>query len=160
MGSIRRATFHLGRNLFTLRVNDGKSGIWHSHTTIILHPNCLNSRLTRTSRAVLLLNFCCQKRWFDLGLYASLHFACRCQKHPCTNTTDLYFGRTISGLPIRSRRCSRNLNPRRCNKERMISSGAVFLPRMRPMFQLRRCLLSLSMLRIQSAGWISQRAYP
>jgi hypothetical protein len=33
-----------------------------------------------------------------VGVVQFLHRLCRCQKHPCTKITVLYFGRTMSGL--------------------------------------------------------------
>jgi len=56
-------------------------------------------------------NFDNQNSAFVLGVVALLHPSWRCQKQPWTKTTALYLGSTISGLPGRSRRCSRNRYP-------------------------------------------------
>ena len=45
------------------------------------------------------------------------------QKQPCTKITVRYFGKTISGVPGRSFRCKRNLNPSRWAADRTTRSG-------------------------------------
>jgi hypothetical protein len=50
----------------------------------------------------------------------------------------------MSGFPGRSLRCSRNLQPIRCNTLRTRTSGPVFLDRMRPIISDRFLLLYIS----------------
>ena len=54
-----------------------------------------------------------------------------CQKQPLTKMTFRRDGKTMSGVPGRSRRCKRNLYPREWRTRRTATSGAVSLPRMR-----------------------------
>ena len=58
--------------------------------------------------------------------------------YPCPSDS------TTSGRPGSFRPCRRNLYPMRCNRLRTSISGFVSLPRIRPMFQLRRSRLNLS----------------
>ena len=76
---------------------------------------------------------------------AFLQAGCRCQKHPCTKITVPYLGRTMSGVPGRSLRCSRKRKPKRCSMERTRSSGRVFFPRTFDIRALRWEGVSLSM---------------
>jgi len=73
----------------------------HPHTTINCQPKALNSSACRLSRSTFLLNFSCQNSVFEEGIVMALQPGCRCQKHPRTSTTVLYFGRTMSGCPGR-----------------------------------------------------------
>jgi hypothetical protein len=59
------------------------------------------------------------------GMYAYLHPACRCQKHPCTKMVRLCRGKVMSGRPGRSRRCRRNRKPARCKDRLTANSGEV-----------------------------------
>jgi hypothetical protein len=54
-----------------------------------------------------------------------------CQKQPFMKMTFRRDGKTMSGVPGRSRRCKRNLYPREWRMRRTATSGAVSLPRMR-----------------------------
>lgn len=116
----------------------------HSHTTTTLQPASLKAAWFRRSRAAFPSNFSTQKARLLLGVVQFLHPRCRCQKHPWTKTTVLYFGMTMSGRPGSPLPCRRNRYPIRCNRLRTIISGVVSFPRIRLMFQLRRALLSRS----------------
>lgn len=67
-------------------------------------PRRSKAREVSRSRATFRSNLLCQKPTLDLGVEALRHPACRCQKHPCTNSATRYFGNTTSGVPGRSRR--------------------------------------------------------
>ena len=71
-------------------------------------------------------SFACQYSCLDVGLAAALHRSCWCQKQPCTKITVRYLGKTMSGLPGRSLRCSLKRNPAPCRSRRTVSSGLVF----------------------------------
>ena len=53
--------------------------------------------------------------------------SCPCQKHPFTKITVLNLGKTISGDPGKSLRCSLNLRPLLCRVDLTYISGLVFL---------------------------------
>jgi len=117
----------------------------HSHTVKTCQPADCNSLSFNLSRATVPENFSSQNSCLALGVYAYLHPSCRCQKHPCTKMTVLYFGNTMSGLPANLLLCVLNRKPARCSRERSASSGLVSLPLIRDMFQLRCSGVSLSM---------------
>lgn len=54
-----------------------------------------------------------------------------CQKQPLTKMTFRRDGKTMSGVPGKSRRCKRNRYPREWRTRRTATSGAVSLPRIR-----------------------------
>ena len=56
---------------------------------------------------------------------------CACQKQPLTKMTFRRDGKTMSGVPGKSRRCKRNRYPREWRTRRTATSGAVSLPRIR-----------------------------
>ena len=60
-----------------------------------------------------------------------------CQKSPSMNTTTRVLVNTISGRPASDITCVRYRSPRAKAQRRMLSSGEVFMPRIRDMFQLR-----------------------
>ena len=90
------------------------------------------------SLRILPSNFLFQKALRVLGEYANEHSWWRCQKQPCTRTTDFRRGRTMSGHPGNLRTCRRKRNPIRWSNDRTVSSGLVFFALIRDMFQLRR----------------------
>jgi hypothetical protein len=75
---------------------------------------------------------------------ACLQLRWRCQKHPCTKMQDPWRGRTMSGLPGRSRLCNRKRYPIECRMRRTASSGFVCLPRIRLIKRLRFSGLKVS----------------
>jgi hypothetical protein len=101
-------------------------------------PSLARSCKCCRSLRVLSSNFFFQKALCVLGEYANEHLSWRCQKQPCTRTTDFKRGRTMSGHPGNLRTCRRKRNPIRCSNERMATSGFVFFALIRDMFQLRR----------------------
>lgn len=111
----------------TLRRNfsaSSTSDVSHCHTIKLFHPNFAKSLTLRWSRSALAAIFGLQYSKRDFG---NLPFAqpWPCQKHPCTKTTKRFAGKTISGLPGRSRLCSRKRKPALCSAERTILSGPV-----------------------------------
>lgn len=70
---------------------------------------------------------------------------CRCQKQPWTRTAFPSRGKTRSGVPGRSRRCSRNRQPSACASRRTAISGAVSVERMRAISAERRSGVIVSM---------------
>lgn len=79
----------------------------HSHTTITRHPSRRSSETCRRSRTALLSSFRLQKTRLVAGMLRPFGHECRCQKHPWTKMTALSRGKTRSGVPGKSRRCSR-----------------------------------------------------
>ena len=79
------------------------------------------------SRSKFRANFRSQNWLFVLGWVDRLHPEWRCQKQPCTNKATRCRKKTKSGLPGRSRRCSRNRKPLECAARRTSNSGVVFL---------------------------------
>jgi hypothetical protein len=82
----------------SLRRTASADRVSHSQKTTTRHPAA--SRLARTlaSRATLPSNFFRQKSGRVLGV-AARRQSWRCQKHPCTKTTVLHLGNTMSGRP-------------------------------------------------------------
>ena len=102
----------------------------HSQTTATCQPNRINSAIFLSSRRRFSSSLVDQKPALLLGLRVPRsHSVQPCQKQPCTKTAVRCLGRTISGRPGRSRRCSRNLRPRACMAFRTAISGAVFCVR-------------------------------
>jgi len=116
-----------------------KSGclIWHSQTTISFQPSILIASAFFLSRVTFCSNFVFQKAIFELGMVASLHPGWRCQKHPRTSMTVLYFGKTMSGCPGRFFTCRWNRNPCIWRNERTTISGLVSWEWILLIFQLR-----------------------
>jgi len=79
-------------------------------------------------------------------------FGCRCQKHPWTKITFRRDGKTMSGFPGRSDRCSRNLYPQRCSRVRRVRSGIVFLA-----FTCRISALRLAADRLSNSAYLPRR---
>lgn len=113
------------------------SRVWHSHTISTRHPALRRAAAVRRSRATFASNLSDQKRIRDFGQYENLQPAWRCQKQPCTNMMVRYIGRTMSGEPGMSFRCTRNRYPSRWRVDLTISSGRVSVPLIRDMFRLR-----------------------
>ena len=128
-----------------MRVFSSRSS--HSHTIRIFHPNFLRANTFLLSLAVFSENFRSQNRPLVLGVVASGHPLCRCQKHPCTKIILLRDGNTISGVPGKSLLCRRNLYPRACRTLRTFSSGVVSELRTRDMISLRFALSKISIQR-------------
>ena len=82
---------------------------------------------------MLRLSFSCQYSGLLLGNLLPSRQLCRCQKHPCTKITRCRRENTMSGVPGRSFRCSRNRYPIRCSVRRTRSSGLVSVLQMRAM---------------------------
>jgi hypothetical protein len=78
----------------------------HCQITRASQPSLVRASMFFVSRALFRRSFGNQKLRFVLGMSPVLH-ACECQKHPCTNITLRRAGKTKSGFPGRSRRCSR-----------------------------------------------------
>ncbi len=97
----------------------------HSHIVLTRHPRFLSLSVFSWSLSTLPDNFFSQYLVFDLGLWALTQFGCWCQKHPLTNSASLNRGKTISGIPGRSRRCNLNRHPSECSILRTITSGDV-----------------------------------
>jgi len=130
----------------SFRASSSGFSVQHSHTVTTFHPVFRRAFWVFISRVLFSLNLLSQNFFRLFGVYAYLQFLCRCQKQPCTNTIVRCFGRTISGLPGKSFRWSEKRNPIRCNAERTVFSGFVFLSRIRPIFQLRFPVVRLSVM--------------
>lgn len=89
------------------------SNVSHSQTVRTRHPAFVRAFSLRASRATLRSNFSSQNATLVFGLVVRRQLRCRCQKHPCTNTTLLSLGKTRSGVPGKSRRCKRKRKPSR-----------------------------------------------
>lgn len=103
----------------------------HSHTTKTRQPSTSRDAFVRRSLATFASNLRVQASTLLFGVLVRRHPSWRCQKHPCTKTTARNRGRTMSGVPAKSRRCSRNRSPSACNPLRSRSSGLVSRPRTR-----------------------------
>lgn len=104
-----------------------------------------NDRTCRRSRARFPAIFSFQYRDCDFTLRVpSTQRLQPCQKQPWTNTHAPIAGNTRSGLPGRSRRCSRYRRPSRCRNRLTSSSGEVSWLRIRRIFSLRRSGVSVS----------------
>ena len=121
--------------------------IWHSQIMSTPQPISLNSCSCCLSRFMFLPIFASQYALLDFGLFECLQFLCPCQKQPWTNIIFLNFGKTISGFPGRSFRCSRNRYPAAWSSLLTRSSGTVLELRTRAMFSLRFFGVRVSMMR-------------
>lgn len=110
-----------------MRLRFSRSRVSHSQIVITRQPALRRELSFRRSRATFCENFVDQKSTRDLGMEAFEQPSCRCQKQPCTNITVRNFGKTISGDPGRSLRCSRNLSPSACSERLTIISGLVLV---------------------------------
>jgi hypothetical protein len=72
----------------------------HSHRLIIFQPSFFNAVTAFASLAILPFILFSHHSVLVLGTTKYLQFLCPCQKQPCTNIMVLYFGKTISGLPV------------------------------------------------------------
>ena len=102
--------------------------ISHSQITKTLQLSLRNALVCIASFFLFLSSFICQNSTLLDGILPSLQSLWKCQKHPCTNTTDLYFWNTMSGLPGRPFTWILYLSPHLKSSERNILSGLVFLP--------------------------------
>ena len=129
----------------------------HSQITMTRQPSAANDSRLRLSRSMLASNFCCQNSWRVAGVVASLQFACRCQKHPCTKMQSRCFGSTMSGVPGKRRSLSTYRSPALCRTFRMKISGLVFFPPI-PAIHLDRVALSTMSLKdvLRAIGPASQ----
>ena len=100
------------------------SFVWHSQTVSTFHPSFRSRRWARSSRPRFKAILRAQKSTFEDGSRPRGQ-QCPCQKQPFTKITLFRAGKTISGVPGRSFRCSLNRKPRRCSTERTDSSGGV-----------------------------------
>jgi hypothetical protein len=109
----------------------GDSLIAHSQTTSTLHCSANSACVDRSSRLLFAISLASQNAVLVAGRRNSAQRSWRCQKHPCTKTTVLHLGRTISGEP--GNRFTFNLKRKpACHKLRRICiSGAVSRPRIR-----------------------------
>ena len=119
---------------------------WHSQTTMTCHPSASSAESFFASRSALCWSLSCQKPQFDAGIVAFLHPGWRCQKHPRTSITVLYFGRTISGRPGRSFAWTQKRKPCQWRYDRTTISGFVSLPWTWLMFRLRCSFVKWSMI--------------
>jgi hypothetical protein len=120
------------RNAPTRCRNSAESKVWHSHTTKTSQPRAVSFLVTRASRLRFSANLAAQKAARVFGDVLRGQPRCRCQKHPCTRMIFLSRGNTRSGVPGKSRVCSRKRYPRRCAVRRTIISGTEFLALTRP----------------------------
>ena len=124
----------------------------HSQMTMTRQPRARSASSLLRSRATFRENFCVQYATRDLGIWANRHPMCWCQKQPWTNTADRNLGKTRSGQPGRSLRCSRKRKPIRWAMRRTASSGAVSRPRIPAISSLRRLRSTISATHCLQAG--------
>lgn len=115
----------------------------HCQTVKTRHPAASSAARLAASLSRFAAIFGCQYSVRDLGRRPLVQ-PWPCQKQPCTNTATRYLGKTMSGVPGRSRRCSLNRIPAACAALRTASSGAVFFPPTFDMSRERASMLSLS----------------
>ena len=104
------------------------SKVSHSQTTRASQPRDLSSPSLRASRVMFASNLSAQNRARVFGVVVRGQPRCLCQKQPWTNTIFPRPGNTRSGVPGRSRACSRKRNPRECARRRTASSGFECFP--------------------------------
>ena len=97
----------------------------HSHTVRTSQPRARSSASFLASRSTFRLNLSCQNSILVFGVLAILQPVCRCQKQPCTKITLCNRGSVKSGVPGKSRRCSRKRYPSAWMSRRTIISGLV-----------------------------------
>ena len=102
----------------------------HSHNTRTDHPASRNVARFRSSRATFRASFAAHQSARTFGSTALRHAGSgwRCQKQPRTSMIFRRPESTISGVPGKSRRCSRNRYPIRNNNRRTRRSGVVCFP--------------------------------
>lgn len=109
----------------------------HSHTKSTRHPSVRRASTERWSRSTFAASLTRQNSGRVAGIFANLQPWCWCQKQPWTKMATLLPGRTMSGVPGRSRRCSRKRNPSANSRRRTRTSGREFLPLMPAIIRLR-----------------------
>lgn len=134
---------HFRRSLNAVIILSKSLLIAHSHNVSTFHPSCSSFRRFFRSRSTLPLILFCQNTVLDLGMPASLQPVWPCQKQPFINRVIPFFLMTMSGRPGKVE-CMRYLTPREYRNLRTNSSGLVFLPLIRDIFQLRFAGVSLS----------------
>lgn len=128
------------------RSSSVKSLVSHCQTVSTPQPRSLRALSFWRSRSRFRSNFGPQKSSLDLG-GRPLEHPWACQKQPWTKITFRRPGRTISGLPGRFFRWSRNRYPNRWSIRLTINSGEVCLPLIRDISALRLWGLRLSTIR-------------
>lgn len=94
--------------LWTFDWSSSRSPTSHSQMIPTFQPRASSSLVFLRSRSCVARNLCLHAVAFVRGTEARRHPRCLCQKHPCTNTASRYLGSTMSGVPGRSVRWSRN----------------------------------------------------
>lgn len=109
-----------------------------SHCQIVrtIQPVAIRAAVFSASRSRFRCSLGSQNSGRDLGGFPILQ-PCQCQKHPWTNIAFFDPGNTISGVPGRSLRCSRNRLPIAWRALRTMISGEVFFERIRAIKALR-----------------------
>ena len=116
----------LDKNFCSIFWRRSLSKVSHSQMTRQSQPASLRAFREAASRSTLRTNLACQYSALVLGLVVREQPGCRCQKQPCTKTILQSLGKTRSGLPSKSLRWMRNLNPSLCAVDLTNSSGLVF----------------------------------
>lgn len=124
----------------------------HSHAVITVHPARRSAASLWQSRCTFLSNFERQNSTRVPGTVANLHPACRCQKHPWTNTAARWRGNTRSGVPGKVRTWTRNRRPAACRYRLTTNSGAVSLPLMPAIIRERTLAETTSGMTVRHAG--------
>lgn len=119
--------------------------VWHCQTVKTFHPRARSRRLSRASFLRLRSSFGNQKSSRDLGGRPIRH-PCACQKQPLMKMAFRRDGKTMSGVPGKSRRWRRNRYPSEWIRRRTSNSGAVSFPPMRAISALRLALDRLSVM--------------
>lgn len=111
-------------------VTAGSARSAQSQTVTTFQPWLTSAAVQVASLDLFAPSFLTQKERRLLGIRKNLQSGCACQKHPLMKTAVRHLASTRSGLPGRSRRCSRKRSPAANRAERTSFSGRVFLPRM------------------------------
>ena len=97
------------------------------HTVITFQPSSFHDFSLRLSRLTFFDHFSIQNCTLLLGIVESAQ-PWRCQKHPRMSMMVLAFGTTMSGLPVKRRSQTRNLQPAAKIRLRTRTSGLVSRP--------------------------------
>lgn len=116
---------------------------WHSHTMSTFQLSFLSREIFFLSLFLLLPIFFSQNSPFVFGKRESGQLSCACQKQPFTKMTMHFFLMTMSGR-LGKVVCMRYRIPWANRNLRTNSSGLVFLPLIRDIFQVRFAGVSLS----------------
>jgi hypothetical protein len=102
----RSRLLELSKKRFSFLVMVCLAFVSHSQITRTRQPARRSRSSFSVSRSTLRESFAAQNSLRVVGKVDFRHPLCWCQKQPWTKTTDLKRGKTMSGLPGKSSRCS------------------------------------------------------